>query len=520
MQGVRDHTGGGAVRWRVPHASRSWSISLAALGAATAFGVAIPAGAVGIGAGTHALVVREEIYLVVHDPGSRRQHLLYAARVEPSEAGEAPAHALLALPTPAAPDIEVLAGIDLGAALHTISATHESLTGGRAPAPPASWSPRGVSAAARAIDLATPLTAPLPLDPEWLRSYTDAGSWLAALDVTAPGGRVEIQTPTVRISFASEHAVASLREPAHARPAPPAAEGQPDKAGDPPVAAPYLVSDVKTEPGDVAPGAEVVARVLRTQTAATRACYDALLEQRAAPGSGPESPEGWPSGSTSVDLAVTLGRRGDIRALDARSGPQDALGRCIAAAVRAKGFPRVDAEWRFTARITFEPPRTRSRRTHILLLSAERGRWFDPDGSKGSAGAGQDPPPPWKLVRAIEPTWEDIEAALPAEVRAKIGLTRRAGRLWAAQYVDQSTDRRGRPDRIWKGTSPLPAPGEPGTHAFAEERARARTAPPETARAAPTRGWLAGSPRRARTLGAAAVAAAVVLLALAMNRAR
>jgi hypothetical protein len=378
-----------------------------------------------------------------------------------------------------------------------------------------------VGVAARAIDLTTPLASPLPLEPEWLRSYTDAGSWLAALDVTAPSGRVEIQTPTVRISFASEHAVVSLREPAPARPAPPAAEGQPpDRAGDPPVAAPYLVSDVKTEPGDVAPGAEVVARVLRTQTAATRACYDALLEQRAPPGSGQESPESWPSGPASVDLAVSLGRRGDIRALDARSGPLDALGRCVAAAVRAKGFPRVDAEWRFTARITFEPPRARSRRTHILILSAERGRWFDPDSSRGSAAAGQDPPPPWKLVRAIEPTWEDIASALPPEVREKVGLTRRAGRLWAAQYVDQSTDRRGRPDRIWRGTSAIPAPGEPGTRAFAEERARARAAPTPTARAAPERGWLARSRRRAQALGAAVVAAAVVLLALSLGRAR
>ncbi len=457
----------------------SFAVFLAMLAASGA------AGAVAVGGADPPPVVREEVYFVVFDPIARREHVLYAARLEARTPGDPVRAALVGMAVPARPEIAVTAGLDLPAAIHRIVAPYERAVSGRAPVAPAPWPPAS-QLSVRAVELGAG-EAP-SLDAAWLAACPPLRPFLAALDVSAGGARVELATPAVRVSFEADRPSLHLREPAGAPP--------PDEepAGGASAPKPFAVDEVATEPAPAAPSADAVARILRSRPGPVRACYEAYLDEH-------------PGRPATLRVEASIQHRGETRTVKAVGDAPEtaALGACVAAAVKAKSFPRIDLPWKLSATLRFDPPRAPARQTHVVLLAPERARLDSPS-------------PSFSLVREIEPAWDDVAAALPAEVREAVGLSRPGERLWLAQYLDRSDRRARAPDARWSRAGDVPASGEPGTlaHAAAMEEAR-RPAPAARAPAAAPR---ALSSRARAAIAAARVAALAVVLGLGLGRAR
>jgi hypothetical protein len=442
--------------------------------------------------------VREEVLFVVFDASSRREHLLYAARLEPA----APS-LQIALPVPAAGGIEVLGAIDLPLALHTLAAPYELSTLGREPVRPARWSVRGVEITGRVVPLGAELPAGLPFDAGWVRSYAAGDGALALLSVNAPkDGRIELSMPVARISFSADKPVLSLREPPSPLPQDRPAEAAPEEPRK--AAGPYTVEDIRAHPAGDAPSAATIDKVLRARTAPFASCYERFLDRS-------------PGTPASVGLEVTLRPRGDIaavRSTKSEGGDAD-LTSCLLAAVRRKQFPRMDAGWRFTAHVRFPPPRTPARVTHIAVLAAERWTWTNP--------------PAWVTrVRELEPAWEDWGKVFTPEMREALGL-RPPGRLWLSHYIDRSERRAGAAD-VTFAKAELPPDGEPGTLGYAHQKQRERAAAKREASgeasgaaSGPAYGvrssfWANRRWRHAIVAGLAALGA--VVLALGLDRSR
>ena len=395
--------------------------------------------AVGIGSTEGPLRIREEFVLVIVDEA--REHVVYAARAEPAVSG-----AVVAVPTPSRADVEPMPGLDLPAALHTLVAGYEERALGRKPAAPAPWASSKVDVTGRALDLSE-AGAPggLPLDASWLRSL-GARSWLALVEMRGASERgVELVTPAVRIGFTTDRPGLVLREPPLAEKA--AEEGQATPAAN---REPYAVEATVTSPAPDSPSSETLARVLRTRAQAVRACYDTYLADH-------------PGAPATVRVDVVINRHGETEtAVPVASGETPALAKCVAGAVRAKQFPRIDRGWRFTAAIHFVPPAAPSRSTHVALLGKTRLRWTSP-------------PAAVTVVRELEVAREDVERALDAASRRALGLDG-ASRLWLTEYLD-TTERRHDAADLVVASSALPAEGEPGTLAVSRQPAPAKAEP-------------------------------------------
>jgi hypothetical protein len=450
-------------------------------------GAAWAAGVGFVGAG-RAPVVREDFVVVVFDREARRQHVLYAARLEPGAGRFA-----LGVPVSGRPEVQVLE-LDLPGVVHALSAAAEQRRGRSAAVVPSRWATHGAVPTASAVELApggrdgSDLVAGLGFDGGWSIEVGRRHPWLAVLEVVPSGARPEAMTAALRVSFASERPVIAWQEPVRRDELPA------DAAVSAAAREPVVVEAAEAEPVGVAPSADAIGKVLRGNQKELRACLDAM-------------PVGSAGEAATTRTMVVVGPRGQpMTAVPARKGaaepddsapdagaPRDgqpALEKCVANVLRGKQFPRMDRQWQFSATLRFVAPPVPTRRTHLVLLGRERLAWVSP-------------PPSVTLVRELEPTWADLERALDAPLRAAIGLGGPSGRVWLTEYLDKSEQRHRAPD-VELAIAPAPEPTE------VKPTPPPPRAKPSDARRVAKRTWHA--------LGAMLVAAAAVVLALVSNR--
>ncbi|UQA58753.1 hypothetical protein [Polyangium aurulentum] len=455
---------------------------LAVAFAALTFAAPRAASAVGVANNDAATAVQEDVVFVVYDEASRREHMLYAARLAPP----AP-RVSLGLLTPSAAAIEPLPGVDLMAALHALVAPHEARALGRPPAPPAPWSSRGATLVGTATPLGKEAAAEKLFDAKWLGAAGE-GSFLALLGVTAPvEDRVELVTPAVHLAFDADRPILVRREPPRATPP------EPDV---PSPRLPVVVESVQPSPKDAAPSEEAVAKVLRARTADLLACYERFLEQR-------------PGEARKITVEAVIRPKGEpasARLAGERGGATEAeLGTCVAGAVKARQFPRTDAGWRFSADIAFTPPRTPARRTHVVTLGPSRLAWEAPEAQR-------------KLAHDFEVSPADLAQAFAPELRRAMGLPE-GRRIWLTHWLDRDERRTAAEDVVFT-QAPIPADGEPGTLGYVQGQALQRAGAGQKAapRAATAK---SGASRRWRmwpVAGSFGVAAVAILIGLFLSR--
>jgi len=440
--------------------------------------VASQAGAVGVGGATPHPVVHEDYLIVSHDEASGRQHVLYAARLAPASP-----RVLLGLPTPSAPTIEPVAKLDPAALVFTLVEPFERRTRGRSPAPPAAWVMDRSSLSGFVVG---PSASEQPFDAAWTKSFVDRNFSFAVLDViTPPGGWLEVVTPVAHVAFDTPRVIVSRREP-------PRAETPPEEPSEG-AALPIEVASVQAEPKAVAPSGEAIARVLRARSGPLLECYERFLERR-------------PGEATKVTIEAAIRPKGETASLRSPGERGDEVTRelatCVVKIVRARQFPRTDEGWKFSADLAFKPPRTPSRRTHLVLVGPSRYVW-------------RDPPTAARLLHDFEAKPEDVARALSPELRRTMGLPE-GRRLWVSHWLDRDVRRALAEDALFDRED-LPADGEPGTLSAATKKPEVR---PETAET--PREKRPARPRARRTRGAAAAAsiglALLVVLALWLAR--
>ena len=403
--------------------------------------------------------VRDEHILLVDDAAHGLEHVLYSARVDTKAAALE-----LVIPTPTRAAIEGPTALDIARAMHVLAASYDHALGALADAEPAPWNARGVTLSDGRTVRASDATTAIPwLDRSFTTSLADRQGWLAVFSVSVPPGRIEAATPTVRLTFPTTRPELVWTEPAAKVGAGASGPGSVSYEG------------VSTE-GSRTPSPETIAKVLRSDPAATLACFDASEA---------------PTKPLPFMITASVDRRGSITKLNA--SPTSDLTSCIANALRSRPMPRMDEPWSFRANAEVRPPALRSRRTHLYVLGPER---VEPMETRRDV----------LLVKGYEADEASLTAAFDASTRSALGLP--AGkRLWMTEWVDRSANRAGAHDLAFRRMG-LPEPGTPGTR----EYAAAKLAPESSAGASTQANTRASRHTRQRrtlfAIGAASLALA------------
>lgn len=421
---------------------------------------------------TEAPAVREELFFVVYDEASHREHVLLAARLAPF----AP-RITLGLPVPGEASIEPVDGFDPGAALFSLIAPEERRMRSRPPAAPPPWPTRGATAKGRTT---MALAGDVLFDAAWLKGYADAGFPLVAeISIEAPAdGRLEVSTPGVRVTFATDRPRLPRREPKRAK----AADEGTDEL--PAAATPFEVKATRVEPKDVGPSAEVVSRVLRARSGPLLDCYEVLLEQ--SPGAAP-----------TLTVEATIRPKGETASLSAKAAETDETTKpfvaCVMGALRKKQFPRTDEGWKLSAELSFRPPHAEVRRTHVVVLSASRRVWRSPPRSARKEHDFQ------------VSSSEDLDRAFGQTLRRAMGLVD-GQNVWLTHYLDRDERRALAEDAFFEPEAPPEAPAK------AEKAAAAIDPMAKAAKEKASKGRL--SRRAWSRFGALALAALTVAIGL------
>lgn len=388
--------------------------------------VAAPAGAVALFAGGKPVQVQEDYIFLYQPPETKELHVLYSARAAPAFP-----RVQLGYPTPVAPAIEGIT-IDLPDALHKLVAPHDMRLDKLPPAPPAPWIPMGARLDSYTENKAS---ADHIFDAAWTKSYVDKGYSIAGLGiVTDDDGRVEVVSPSVHISFASERMELARREPSLPLAVDEVQDGDlPTKPRDP-----VEVKVFKTEPQLVDLAPESAAMRLQNRSRPLLDCYEIYLEKN-------------PNKSVTLEFVTTIRPQGDVIEIK-RSGkledePTKKLSGCLAKVLEQQKIPKLDQGYKFHWRIALHPPRRPARRTHIIALGASKYVW-------------PNLPASVRLEHDFEILRQDVTLAIPEGVRRAIHWLD-SERVWVSHWVDKSARRVEAEDVVFERRD-LPARGEAG----------------------------------------------------------
>ncbi len=427
--------------------------------------------------------VREDYVLLHHDEAAKRLHVLYAARISPAHP-----RILIGFPTQATPQIETLGAVDLPKLLHALITPNLIRETQRGPVAPVPWISTGATLSGFVVG---PSTADVPFDADWTKSYVDKGFFIASLEVQTPADqRLEVLTPTGHISFESQKLVLQRREPP--LPTFPTTDEEPAEDPDKPHA-PFEVKVDKIEPSTLGLSTETIGAALSKAPGPLVACYETFLERR-------------PGDAAKMSLEIVVRPKGEVATIRVAAQANDQAGKeleaCVVAQLRKKPLSRADEGYKLAVQLSFTPPRTPSRRTHVITLGHSKYAWRNAPGGV-------------RLSEDFEVAPEDVARALNVQTRKALGL-QDGQRLWLSHWIDRET-RRTMAEDVEFVRQDLPRAGEPGTLPVPEEK-------PATDvhgwKKSPTKNASRGhTSQRRRTAGALAGMALVIVLALWIARA-
>lgn len=389
-----------------------------------------PAHAVATFAGGKPVQVQEDYVLLYQDPATNQLHVLYAARAAPAFP-----RVQFGYPTPSAPTIEQVV-IDLPETLHKLIAPHEMRLDKHPPAPPAPWVPMGARFDSYTENKGS---AEHVFDAAWTKSYVDKGFFIAGLGiVTDDDGRVEIVSPAVHLSFASERMMLARREPPLSRPIDEAKDVDlPAKPG-----VPVEISIFKTEPQLMALAPESAAIRLQNRARPLLDCYEIYLEQK-------------PNAPVTLEFVTTIRPQGDV--IESKGlgkledEPSKKLSACLSNVLKKQRIPNLNEGYKFHWRIALTPTRLPARRTHIMAIGSSKYVW-------------PNQPASIRLEHDFEVLPLDAKLAIPDSLRKAIRWQENQ-RVWISHWVDKSARRVEAEDVIFEKQE-LPARGEPGALAI------------------------------------------------------
>lgn len=396
--------------------------------------IATPASAVAVFGGGKPVMVHEDYIFLHRDPVTKQLHVLLSARVAPAFR-----RVQIGYPTPTNPTLEQVT-VDLPEVLHKLIAPHEMRARNHPPAPPAPWMLNGARVDTYVVQAGS---ADQTFDATWTKSYVDKGFFIGVTGIVTPEDeRLEVLSPTMHISFASERLVLPRREPP--LPMQNADDGV-DLPEKPRLPVELAASRITPKQRDLSDA--TLTRTLQDRPGAILECYERFLERS-------------PNQSFVLEFALTIHPKGEVVAIKDVGKPEDAavqsLAECSKKVLQAKQFGKNDKGYDFQAAITFTPPRIPARRTHIIAMGSSKYVW--PNVPQGV-----------RLEEDFEILPLDLKLAVDEKLRRSIGL-RDDERVWVSHWVDR-TARRTEALDVEFVEQALPARGEPGALAVDGEQA-------------------------------------------------